>query len=96
VASRIPLKHGKKIELSLRSAWMREFQPNQNAVTPSLNAAPGTIFQVNGAQTAADALVVVMAKWMLSDRVRLFGKFDSQFSNKSRGYIGTAGVQLGW
>ena len=80
----------------LRLAWLHEFNPDR-LVTAGFTTLPGSIFTVNGAADASNALRVDLgAKYTVSPQTSLFANLSAQISDRSETYSGLAGLKIVW
>jgi len=80
----------------LRLAWVHEFNPVRS-VTAGFTTLPASIFTVNGASDASNALRVDLgAKYAVGSQTSLFANLGAQISDRSETYSGLAGFRIVW
>jgi outer membrane autotransporter protein len=84
------LDRGNAFTLFGRAAWAHDWFSDPS-VTAGFVSLPGSIFTVIGAAPAHDSLLVSAgAQISFTNGISLLGRFDSEFSQHSQTYIGTA------
>ncbi|MBI3196741.1 MAG: autotransporter outer membrane beta-barrel domain-containing protein, partial [Rhodospirillales bacterium] len=80
----------------LRLAWIHEFMPNR-PVTAGFVSLPGSLFTVDGAQAASDAVRIDFgARYSVGSQTSLFANAAAELSDRGQGYSGTVGLRLSW
>jgi len=90
------LDRGNAFSLFGRAAWAHDWfsDPSISATFVSL---PGSIFTVTGAAPAHDSLLASAgAQMSFTNGISLLGRFDSELSQHSQTYIGTAQLRYTW
>jgi uncharacterized protein with beta-barrel porin domain len=84
------------VTLRGRIAWLHQFSP-QSSISAVFQTAPAAGFVVNGATPSRDAaLLSAAADLRIAKSVMLTAKFDGEFANGSRSYVGTGAVRTVW
>lgn len=83
--------------LAAKAAWSHEIGADRRTVSAQFASAPASAFVIDGAQPARDAaLVAVEAALPVSDKVRLFVRYDGQLSQRDTAHGVTGGVSFAW
>ncbi|MBI1262019.1 MAG: autotransporter domain-containing protein [Rhizobiales bacterium] len=86
----------KVLTLKPKLAWAHDWNRDRRA-TASFQQLAGTSFTVNGAEPAADSLLVSAgAELALSDGWALAADFDSEFSGTTTSYAGKGSIRWAW
>jgi outer membrane autotransporter protein len=92
----IALNEGARLALRTRAAWAHDSWSG-TGMTAAFQALPGSSFTVIGATPVRDSLLVSgVAEVVFRNGISLAGKFDSELSERSQTYVGTARVRYTW
>ena len=81
----------------LRLGWAHEFKTERNMTAAFSTLGAGQTFTVAGARAASDALLVTAGLDVdIGGMVRLYAKFDGDFSGQAESWSGTGGIRLFW
>ena len=81
----------------LKLAWAHEFNTERNMTAAFSTLGAGQIFTVAGARAASDAQLVTAGLDVdIGGMVRLYAKFDGDFSGQAESWSGTGGIRLFW
>ncbi|WP_213769324.1 autotransporter outer membrane beta-barrel domain-containing protein [Bradyrhizobium sp. dw_78] len=90
------LDDGAILSLRSRAAWAHDDWSNLD-YTPSFQSLPGSSWTETGAPPTRDLLLAsAVAEVSLRNGISLAGKFDSELSQHSQTYIGSARVRYSW
>ena len=90
------LADGSALVLRGRAAWVHDFNPGAR-INAAFQTLPGASFTVDGAAAPRDAaLTSAVAEVRFTNGVSLIGKFDGEFSGRSRTVAGTGTVRYAW
>jgi outer membrane autotransporter protein len=97
VRSALVLDDGSVFRPRLRAGWAHEYNPARAVNAALTTLAPASVFTVQGAAAAADAVIVSAGFDLdMTPRVRLFAQFDGDFASNARAFAGTGGVRIAW
>lgn len=81
----------------LKLGWAHEFNTERNMTAAFSTLGAGQTFTVAGARAASDALLVTAGLDVdIGGMVRLYAKFDGDFSGQAESWSGTGGIRLFW
>jgi len=88
--------NGTLVTLRGRAAWVHDYNPGSR-VNAAFQTLPGASFVVDGAAAPRDAaLTSAVAELRMTDGWTLIGKFDGEFSDRSRTLAGTGTLKYAW
>lgn len=81
----------------LRIGWAHEFNTERNMTAAFSTLGAGQTFTVSGARAASDALLLTTGVDVdIGGAVRLYAKFDGDFSGQAETWSATGGIRLFW
>jgi outer membrane autotransporter protein len=90
------LTGGHELTPFTRVSWVHEFE-TERQISASFTSVPGTGFTVDGARPSADAVRFESGGTVtLTRAASVFANLESEYSDRSRSYTGTAGVKVVW